>query len=397
MMGRAPGKRSGSGVRLRVQGSEKNVRSFGALRQEVNAMSSSVGENLRVTIFGQSHSPAIGMTMEGLPAGFPVDMEKLNRFLARRAPGQNAWSTPRKEADTPEFLSGLAGNTTCGTPMTAIIRNTNTRSGDYSLLKKIPRPGHADYTAQIKYGGFQDAAGGGHFSGRLTAPLCIAGGICLQFLEAEGIRIRAHIAAIGGIPDEGNPEESIAEKEFPTLSDIQGEKMRALIAGKRAEGDSVGGVIECAVLGLPAGLGDPMFDGMENRIAKIVFGIPAVKGLEFGDGFAAAERTGSWNNDAFVPGEDGRLRTETNHAGGILGGITNGMPLVFRAALKPTPSIARTQKSVNLETGEPAELNVPGRHDPCIVPRAVPCIEAAAALAVTDALLGRRREINGRV
>ena len=360
-------------------------------------MSSSVGENLRVTIFGQSHSAAIGMTMEGLPAGFPVDMEKLNRFLARRAPGQNAWSTPRKEADTPEFLSGLAGNTTCGTPMTAIIRNTNTRSGDYSLLKKIPRPGHADYTAQIKYGGFQDAAGGGHFSGRLTAPLCIAGGICLQFLEAEGIRILAHIAAIGGIPDEGNPEESVAEKEFPTLSDIQGEKMRALIAGKRAEGDSVGGVIECAVLGLPAGLGDPMFDGMENRIAKIVFGIPAVKGLEFGDGFAAAERTGSWSNDAFVPGEDGRLRTETNHAGGILGGITNGMPLIFRAALKPTPSIARTQRSVNLETGEPAELNVPGRHDPCIVPRAVPCIEAAAALAVTDALLGRRREINGRV
>lgn len=173
--------------------------------------------------------------------------------------------------------------------------------------------------------------------------------------------------------------------------------MRALIAEKRAEGDSVGGVIECAVLGLPAGLGDPMFDGMENRIAKIVFGIPAVKGLEFGDGFAAAERTGSWSNDAFVPGEDGRLRTETNHAGGILGGITNGMPLIFRAALKPTPSIARTQKSVNLETGEPAELNVPGRHDPCIVPRAVPCIEAAAALAVTDALLGRRREINGRV
>ena len=367
------------------------------MRQEVNAMSSSVGENLRVTIFGQSHSAAIGMTMEGLPAGFPVDMEKLNRFLARRAPGQNAWSTPRKEADVPEFLSGLAGNTTCGTPMTAIIRNTNTRSGDYSLLKKIPRPGHADYTAQIKYGGFQDAAGGGHFSGRLTAPLCIAGGICLQFLEAEGIRIRAHIAAIGGIPDEGNPEESVAEKEFPTLSDVQGEKMRALIAGKRAEGDSVGDVIECAVLGLPAGLGDPMFDGMENRIAKIVFGIPAVKGLEFGDGFAAAERTGSWSNDAFVPGEDGRLRTETNHAGGILGGITNGMPLIFRAALKPTPSIARTQKSVNLETGEPAELNVPGRHDPCIVPRAVPCIEAAAALAVTDALLGRRREINGRV
>ena len=354
-------------------------------------MSSTIGENLRLTLFGQSHSPAVGMTLEGLPAGFAFDPEALSRFLARRAPGRNAWSTPRKEADEPEFLSGLVGNTTCGTPLTAIIRNTNTRSGDYSLLKAVPRPGHADYPAEIKYSGFQDAAGGGHFSARLTAPLCVAGGICLQFLAREGIRIQAHIASIGSIRDEGDPFASVAEKEFPTLSDARGAEMRALIAEKREAGDSIGGVVECTVTGLPAGLGDPIFGGMENRISALVFGIPAVKGIEFGDGFAAAGHTGSENNDPYIL-RDGQVRTETNHAGGILGGITTGMPLVFRAAFKPTPSIAREQRSVNLETLEETTLRVPGRHDPCVVPRAVPCVEAAAALAVTDALLGRRRE-----
>ena len=354
-------------------------------------MSSSIGENLRLTIFGQSHSPAVGMTMEGLPAGFEVDMEELNRFLARRAPGRNAWSTPRKEADAPEFLSGLVGSVTCGVPLTAVIRNGNTRSSDYELLKTVPRPGHADYTAEIKYGGHQDVAGGGHFSGRLTAPLCVAGGICLQYLAAKGIRVNAHIYSIGDIRDEGNPLESAAEKEFPTLSDARGEEMKALIAEKRAEGDSVGGIVECAVTGLPAGLGDPIFGGMENRIAAIVFGIPAVKGVEFGDGFDAARSTGSRNNDAYIV-RDRKIETETNHAGGILGGITNGMPLIFRAAFKPTPSIAKTQRSVRLDTAEETEINVPGRHDPCVVPRAVPCVEAAAAVALTDALLGRRKE-----
>ena len=357
-------------------------------------MSSTIGENLRLTVFGQSHSPAIGMTLEGLPAGFTLDLEALSRFLARRAPGKNAWSTPRKEADLPEFLSGLVGNTTCGTPLTAIIRNTNTRSGDYAALKTVPRPGHADYTAEIKYFGHQDAAGGGHFSGRLTAPLCVAGGICLQYLETRGIQVRAHIYSIGEILDTGDPTVSVAEKEFPAFSEERGEQMKALIAEKRAEEDSVGGVVECIVTGLPAGLGDPIFGGMENRIAQIVFGIPAVKGLEFGDGFEASRRSGSENNDAWV-NREGRIQTETNHAGGILGGITNGMPLVFRAAFKPTPSIARLQRSVNLETGEETELRVPGRHDPCVVPRAVPCVEAAAAIAVTDALLGRRKETDG--
>ena len=354
-------------------------------------MSSSYGENLRITIFGQSHAPAIGVTMEGIPAGEPVDLEALQRFLNRRAPGQNDWSTPRREADRPEVLCGIVNGVTCGAPLTAVIRNENTRSGDYAALRRTPRPGHADYTAEVKYSGAQDAAGGGHFSGRLTAPLCIAGGICLQLLAREGITVISRIAAIAGIADEGALTASTAEKPFPTVSDTRGEQMREAIAAARAEGDSVGGIIECAVLGLPAGLGDPMFGGMENRIAAAVFGIPAVKGLEFGAGFAAAALRGSENNDAFAV-ENGKIVTETNRCGGILGGITDGMPLCFRVAVKPTPSISRPQRTVNLDTLESAELAVTGRHDPCIVPRAVPCIEAAAAIAVYDALLARRKE-----
>ena len=354
-------------------------------------MSSSYGENLRITIFGQSHAPAIGVTMEGIPAGEPVDLEALQRFLNRRAPGQNDWSTPRREADRPEVLCGIVNGVTCGAPLTAIIRNTNTRSGDYAALRRTPRPGHADYTAEVKYSGAQDAAGGGHFSGRLTAPLCIAGGICLQLLSREGITVISRIAAIAGIADDGALTASTADKPFPTVSDARGEQMRAAIAAARAEGDSVGGIIECAVLGLPAGLGDPMFGGMENRIASAVFGIPAVKGIEFGAGFAAAALRGSENNDAFAV-ENGKIVTETNRCGGILGGITDGMPLLFRAAVKPTPSISRAQRTVDLDTLESAELRITGRHDPCIVPRAVPCIEAAAAIAVYDALLARRKE-----
>jgi len=351
-------------------------------------MSSSYGDRLRLTIFGQSHSPAIGMTLEGLPAGLEVDMAELQAFLNRRAPGQNAWSTTRKEADAPEFLSGLKDNVTCGAPLTAIIRNTNTRAGDYAPFADTPRPGHADYTANVKYGGHQDAEGGGHFSGRLTAPLCIAGGICLQQLKREGITVISRIASIGGVKDIGELAESTANKEFPVVDDERGKEMRECIETARAGGDSVGGIIECAVLGLPAGLGDPMFDGMENRIASIVFGVPAVKGLEFGAGFAAAAMRGSENNDPYCI-ENGRIVTKTNHSGGILGGITNGMPLVFRVAVKPTPSIAKEQESVSLREMKPSVLSVGGRHDPCIVPRAVPCMEAAAAIAVYDALLGR--------
>ena len=355
-------------------------------------MSSTYGEHLKLSIFGQSHAPAIGMTLEGIPAGEQIDFEALQHFLERRAPGRNAYSTARREADAPEFLSGLRGDTTCGVPLTAIIRNGDTRSKDYAPFSAVPRPGHADYTANVKYFGCQDYAGGGHFSGRLTAPLCIAGGICLQILKRRGIEVISRVRAIGDVEDPSPLSASTAEKAFPTVDEAAGEAMQAAIAQAKAQGDSLGGVIECAVLGLPAGLGDPMFGGMENRIAGIVFGIPAVKGVEFGAGFAAAKLRGSQNNDSYTV-QDGRVETRSNHCGGILGGITNGMPLVFRAAIKPTPSIAMEQDSVNLETLTEEKLRVGGRHDPCIVPRAVPVIEAAAAIAVYDALLGRKKEL----
>ena len=349
-------------------------------------MSSTYGEHLKLSIFGQSHAPAIGMTLDGVPAGQAIDLDELQRFLDRRAPGRAEYATPRKEADRPEFLSGLVGNVTCGAPLAAIIRNTNTRSGDYSDLAVVPRPGHADYTAAVKYGGAQDAAGGGHFSGRLTAPLCIAGGICLQLLRREGIEIISRIAAVAGVEDLGELTASTAEKAFPVVDDAQGAKMREAIAAAKAEGDSVGGTVECAATGLPVGLGDGMFDGMESRLAHILFGIPAVKGLEFGGGFASSRLRGSENNDPFCV-QSGHVATQTNHSGGILGGITNGMPLRLRAAFKPTPSIAKAQQSVNLTAMQQETLNIHGRHDPCIVPRAVPCVEAAAAIAILDSML----------
>lgn len=354
-------------------------------------MSSSYGDNLRLSIFGQSHSAAIGVTIEGIPAGEKIDMDELGCFLARRAPGQSALSTARREPDIPEFLSGIKNSMTCGAPITAIIRNTDTRSADYAAFALTPRPGHADYTARMKFGGAEDQAGGGHFSGRLTAPLCIAGGICLQLLRREGIEVISRIAMIGGVYDEGALTASIAAKPFPTVSDAAGERMQSAILQAKAAGDSLGGVVECAVLNLPAGLGDPMFGGMENRIASVVFGIPAVKGIEFGAGFAAATLRGSENNDPYII-NNGKIETATNNCGGILGGITNGMPLTFRAAFKPTPSIAIEQQSVDIQTMQQASLRVGGRHDPCIVPRAVPCVEAAAAIAVYDALLQRRKE-----
>ena len=354
-------------------------------------MSSTYGENLKLSIFGQSHGPAIGMTLDGIPAGLPVDVEKLQTFLNRRAPGQNDWSTPRKEEDKPDFLAGLLDGYTCGAPIAAVIHNKNTRSGDYANLKDCPRPGHADYTAQIKYGGFQDAAGGGHFSGRLTAPLCIAGGLCKQWLEEMGIRIGAHILAIGECGDRyfepTDPEIESVPADFPVLDSDSGKAMQELIAQARAAGDSVGGIIECAVTGLPAGIGEPMFGGVESRIAQIVYGIPAVKGVEFGVGFECTCLPGSQSNDDFEI-IDGKIVTQTNHAGGILGGITNGMPLIFSVAIKATPSIAAPQQSISLSRMETATLEIKGRHDPCIVPRAVPVIEAAAAIAIYDMILG---------
>lgn len=356
-------------------------------------MSSVYDGNLTVSIFGQSHAPAIGVTIDGLPAGLPVDLDALGRFLRRRAPGQNAWSTPRKEADLPEFLCGLKDGRTCGAPLTAIIRNTNTRSGDYENLMDIPRPGHADYTAQVKFGGAQDAAGGGHFSGRLTAPLCIAGGIAKQILARHGVFVGAHLATVGAEDDETFPLyptdelfRAVAAKPFPTISDAAGERMQRLILSAREAQDSAGGIVECAAIGLPAGLGDPMFDGMENRLASALFGIPAVKGVEFGAGFGASRLRGSENNDAFRV-EDGRIVTETNRAGGILGGITTGMPLTLRVGIKPTPSIGRPQKTVSLARMENTELTIRGRHDPCIAHRAVPVVEAVTACVLLDLLL----------
>ncbi len=354
-------------------------------------MSSTFGENLKLSIFGQSHGAGIGMTLDGIPAGLPVDLEALQIFLSRRAPGQNAHSTSRKEGDQPEFLSGLLDGYTCGAPIAAVIYNTNTRSGDYDDLKVTPRPGHADYTAQVKYGGFQDVAGGGHFSGRLTAPLCIAGGLCKQWLEQRGIRIAAHIQSISHIEDKNldwaNPNLDAIQTDFPVIDREASKEMQDAIALAKADGDSLGGIIRCYVTGLPAGLGEPMFGGVESRIAQIIYGIPAVKGVEFGSGFHAAKLYGSENNDAYVI-DGSAVKTATNHCGGILGGITNGMPLVFSAAIKPTPSIAKEQQSVCLETMTPEMLIVHGRHDPCIVPRAVPVVEAAAAIALYDLILG---------
>ena len=334
-------------------------------------MSSSYGDNFRISIFGESHASAIGVTIEGLPAGSPVDSGKLQAFLERRAPGRDAFSTSRREADAPEFLCGVKNGVATGAPIAAIIRNSDTRSNDYANLANVPRPGHADYPAEVKFGGCQDRAGGGHFSGRLTAPLCIAGGIALQLLERLGVSVSARAVRIGG--------------------ETEPERMEAAIAAARDEGDSVGGVVEAGICGLPAGVGDPMFGGLENRIAQIVFGIPAVKGIEFGEGFAVAELKGSENNDPYGI-VDGKVVPLTNHAGGILGGISTGAPVVFRVAFKPTPSIAKEQDSVDLEKMEPAKLAVKGRHDPCVVLRAVPCVEAAAAVAVFDAVLGCRRE-----
>ena len=356
-------------------------------------MASYLGEHIHVSVFGQSHSPAIGVVVDGLPAGERVDMEELGRFLKRRAPGQNATSTPRKEADLPQFLSGLVDDVTCGAPLAALIENTNTRSQDYAQLRDKPRPGHADFTAQVKYSGFQDVAGGGHFSGRLTAPLCIAGGICLQILKRRGIEVAAHIASIAAEADRpfdpmGESVETLdalKRAPFPVLDEKAGERMRKAILQAKEEGDSVGGIVECLVTGAPAGLGEPMFGGMENRLAAALFGIPAVKGVEFGAGFGVATMRGSENNDPFTV-KDGKLVTETNHAGGILGGITNGMPLVFRLAVKPTPSIAKQQQTVSLSKKQVEELVVTGRHDPCIVPRAVPVVEAVTALVLTDLL-----------
>ena len=354
------------------------------------------GQNLSLSIFGGSHDVEIGMRLSGFPAGLAVDTEALLALMARRAPGNTPFGTARKEADTPIFLQGLADGITTGEEIVAVIRNENVRSSDYSFVYDTPRPGHADYAALMKYGKEVDLRGGGHFSGRLTAPLCIAGALCMQYLAARGIFIGAHIASVGKVNDRKFDPVSVDNAifshlkgmSFPVLDADAGEKMQAEILAAKEARDSVGGTVECAVIGLPVGLGEHMFCGVEGRISALLFSVPAVKGVEFGAGFAASAWRGSENNDAFVT--DGRrVTTRTNHSGGILGGMTNGMPIVFRAGFKPTPSIAREQQTVSLSRMENTTLSITGRHDPCIVSRAVPVVEAAAAVAVMDLLLDR--------
>lgn len=351
------------------------------------------GNKIKITIFGQSHSTAIGAVIDGLPAGFRPDMESIEKFMKRRAPGLDRFSTKRNEADSVEIISGLADGATCGAPICAVIKNSDTKSKDYENLKLVPRPGHADFAAYERYAGNNDIRGGGQFSGRMTAPLCFAGALCMQILKEKGIFIGAHIESVHGIKDKRfsetllTPEELLepAEKTFPVINDDCGNKMIEEIDTAREAGDSVGGCVECAILGMPSGIGGPLFEGIEGRISQNVFAIPAVKGIEFGAGFEVASMYGSENNDEFFD-DNGTIKTKSNNHGGILGGISSGMPIIFRAAFKPTPSIAKEQNSINLVTHESEKLIIKGRHDPCILKRAVPVVEAAAAVTILDML-----------
>ncbi len=356
-------------------------------------MSSTIkGKSLSVTVFGQSHSPSIGAVIEGLPAGIKIDEAQVRAFMTRRAPGQSILSTLRREADIPELLSGLVDGETCGAPIAIKIDNKDRRSEDYEDLKLLPRPSHSDYPAYVKFGGNNDISGGGQFSGRLTAPLCYAGAVCLQILKSRGVTLKTHIYSVKDAYDEPFDLVNIYDDEiefdpiFPVVSRFRGERMKTVIELAMDNDDSVGGIIECAVLGMPAGLGEPMFDGIENIIAKNIFGIPAVKGIEFGSGFKGTEKYGSENNDDFTV-KDGKIQTVTNNHGGCLGGMTSGMPIVFRVAVKPTPSIGLPQTSVNLKTMKEEEIVITGRHDPCIVPRAVPVVEAVTAITMLDLIL----------
>lgn len=354
-------------------------------------MSGMWGNNIRISIFGESHGNAIGVNIDGLPSGFPVDMDKVMNEMARRAPGKSPLSTTRKEGDIPEILSGYFEGKTTGTPLCAIIRNSNTKSKDYSKLKSVMRPGHADYTGAIRYNGFNDYRGGGHFSGRITAPLVFAGAICRQILESKGIIISAHVSSIGSIKDKSfldvelNEEliKSFKGKELPLINSSLEEAMREEIINARMNMDSIGGTIECAVLGIDAGIGNPFFDSVESTLAHLIFSVPAVKGIEFGKGFDISKMKGSEANDEYYL--DGKnIKTKTNNNGGILGGITNGMPIVFNVAIKPTASIFKEQDTVNIATMEETKLIIEGRHDPCIVQRALPVIEAVTAIGILE-------------
>ena len=345
---------------------------------------------MRHMIFGESHGPAIGVVLEGVPAGLELDLEQVQKELDRRKPGQDPTATARKESDLVEVLSGVFEGKTTGAPLAMVIHNYDQHSKDYESIRYTPRPSHGDYAGFIKSKGCLDYRGGGHFSGRLTAPLVAAGAVAKQVLAGHGVKVGAHISSIYGICDAAleDPEDlkDVAAKAFPVLDDSKGEEMRQAILEAKEEQDSVGGAIECAVTGLPAGLGAPDFGcNVEGIFSQYLFAVPAVKGIEFGAGVAFSLMRGSEANDPFAV-EDGKVVTKTNHAGGVNGGITNGMPVTFEVTIRPTPSIALPQESVDLRTGEEVEMEIKGRHDPCIVPRAVPVIEAAAALAACQVL-----------
>ena len=351
------------------------------------------GERIKLEIYGGSHEEAIGVRIDGIARGVRIDRDALRTFMSRRAPGRDEYSTPRKEADEVEFISGVEGELTTGEQIHACIRSTNRRSGDYSRFADTPRPSHADYVARVKYGESVNMAGGGSFSGRMTAPLCIAGAIALGMLRERGIEVGAHLYSVADAKDvpfdpvrvSAAQLREITGKAFPVIDEQRGDGMRACILEAKAAGDSVGAVIETAVLGLPVGLGGPLFEGIESRISALAFAVPAVKGVEFGSGFCCAGMTGSEHNDLFDI-EDGRVVTLTNNSGGIQGGISNGMPLIFRCAFKPTPSISREQNTLSLSAGERVPLSIGGRHDPCVAVRAVPVTEAVAAIAILDCL-----------
>lgn len=352
-------------------------------------MSGVWGNKLKISVFGESHSAAIGVVVDGVPAGLKIDFDEIKVQMARRAPNGGEFSTPRTEADDVEILCGVMDGVAEGTPICAVIRNTNVKSKDYSQLRDVMRPSHADYGYKVKYGGFNDYRGGGASSGRLTAPLVFAGVIARQLLKNKGIQVVSHILSVADVKDRRFGTEITAEEisslksaVLPLLDKSKEDDIRKVIADARAEGDSVGGRIECAVTGLKAGLGDPLFDSIESVLSSLLFSVPAVKGVEFGNGFGITEMRGSEANDSWHYGEDGVLRTLTNNNGGVLGGITTGMPVVFNVAIKPTASIFKEQDTVNVATGENVKLSLKGRHDPCIVVRALPVIEAAAALAV---------------
>lgn len=356
-------------------------------------MSSVWGDKIKISIYGESHGIAVGAVIDGLPAGEEIDMDEIQFQMDRRAPGNDSTSTPRSEADIPEICSGILNDITTGAPLCAVIENASMRSVDYEKLARLPRPGHADFTGNIRYNGFNDVRGGGHFSGRLTAPLTFAGAICKQILARRGITVGGHIFSVGTLFDEPFDPVNISSdylqnlsRNFFALNNPNMERdMRDYIDMARAEQDSVGGIVEIAAVGVPAGIGSPIFGGVENVISSIVFGVPAVKGIEFGLGFDITALRGSQANDAFSMRGDSVI-TLTNNCGGILGGITNGMPILFRAAIKPTPSIAQRQQTVDLRDARDTVLSINGRHDPCIVPRALPAIEAATAIAIVNLL-----------